>query len=174
MSGRINDIPVAHRIVFSTAFMAGSALLTLLGKIGIWVIALSVLYLIIASKKRDINFGNGQETFFRLAYKSHVFLKEIYEITDTSGGLLGSVWWKWSLKDPAGLWKCRDKEGRDIFEMRASNPSTDSRFSLFRCDDGTVAGKISPSKQEIILRLKGNRERLDLLFCMVAVAFRPF
>ena len=174
MSGRINEIPVAHRIVFSTAFMAGSTLLTLLGKIGIWVIALSVLYLIIASKRRGISFGNGREIFFRLASKSHVFLKEIYEITDASGGLLGSVWWKWSLKDPAGLWRGRDKEGRDVFEMRASNARSGSRFSLFRCADGAVAGKVSLSEQEIILRLKGNREQLSLLFCMVAVAFRPF
>lgn len=174
MSGKINEIPVAHRIVFSITFMTGSTLLTLVGKIGFWIIALSVFYLVIASKKRGISFGNGRETFFRLASKRHVFLKEIYVITGSSGELLGTIWWKWSLKDPAGLWRCRDKEGRDIFEMRASNSRYGSRFSLFCCADGAIAGRVSLSKQKIMLRLKGGQEYLSLLFCMVAVAFRPF
>ncbi len=174
MLGKINEITVAHRIIFSIAFMTGSTLLTLAGKIGFWIIALSVFYLIIISRKRGISFGDGREIFFSVTSQSRVFLKERYLITDASGELLGTIWWKWSLKDPAGLWRCRDKEGRDIFEMRASNARYDSRFELFRCADGAIAGKVSLSRQKIMLRLKGGQEYLSLLFCMVAIAFRPF
>lgn len=175
MSGKVGEMPVAHRIIFSTAFMAGSALLTVAGKIGFWIIALSVLYFVIASKKRTILFGNGGEALFTVASQRRVFLKERYVIEDAAGELLGSVGWRWSLKDPAGLWTCLDKEGRDVFEMRASTPWAGSRFSLFRCDDGALAGKVSLSKQDITLWLKaGNCADRRLVFGMIAVAFRPF
>lgn len=175
MSGKVDEMPVAHRIVFSAAFVAGSALVPVLGKIGFWIIVLSVFYYFVALKKRNISFGYGGETFFRVASQSRVVLKERYVLTDAAGESFGTVWWKWSLKDPAGFWRCLDKEGRDVFEMRASTSRTGSRFSLFRCADGAVAGKVSLSKQDILLRLKaGNHEDPRLVLGMIAVAFRTF